>query len=84
MKHYVLLADTKTVMKLYDLVKKAGVKATLAPTPREASHCCGVAILYENKEDRSIIEKVIEENEITIDAFWDSENKDNPNRFKFC
>lgn len=84
MKYYVFLPDMATVMELYNLIKAENIKATLAPTPREASHCCGVAILYDNGEDKKRIKEIVEENNIAIDDFWQCENKDDPNRMKFC
>ena len=56
----------------------------MVPTPREADHCCGIAILYENEEDREKIQKIAEESDIKIDTFFDTESKIDPNRGRFC
>jgi hypothetical protein len=37
------------------------IKYTISPTPRELSICCGISIMI-NKEDRELVEKLIEEN----------------------
>ena len=83
-KHYVLLANSVDAMNLYKEMEKAGIKSTLAPTPREADHCCGVCILYYDENDREKIEETSKSSSINIDNFYDCENRDDPNRYKFC
>ena len=38
--HYVLFPNHDNGMRLYGILKEAGIKATIAPTPRAASKCC--------------------------------------------
>lgn len=78
------MQDSKTAMELYKIMKEKNIKSTLAPTPREADACCGVCILYYNKEDKEKIEEIIKTNQIEINKLWECENTDNPNRNKFC
>lgn len=84
MKYYVLLPDSMNAMSLYQAMEKNGIKSTLAPTPREADHCCGVCILYYDEKDKDKIKRISQELSIKIDEFYICENKDNPNRYKFC
>ncbi|MFR7350298.1 DUF3343 domain-containing protein [Peptoniphilus sp.] len=80
--HYVLVPNSKVAYELYQ--KLDGIESTMVPTPREADHCCGIAILYENEEDREKIQKIAEESDIKIDTFFDTESKIDPNRGRFC
>lgn len=84
LKHYVLMPNSAEAMKLYQKMQERGIQSTLAPTPREADHCCGVCILYEDADRKEEIRKIAELNGFKIDCLWDMENKDNPNRNKFC
>lgn len=56
----------------------------MAPTPRMADACCGVAILYYNANDKMIIEETAKTTNTHIKKFLDCENDNNPNRNKFC
>ena len=80
--HYILVPNSKVAYELYQKLDK--IESTMAPTPREADHCCGIAILYENEEDREKIKKIADENNIKIDTFFDTESKIDPNRGRFC
>ena len=82
-RHYVLFPDVTNAQKLYDILKAGGIKCTFAPTPREADKCCGVCILFQDSNDRGIIEKFVYENRINILKFYDGEAGD-PKRMKFC
>ncbi len=82
--YYLLFEDSKTACALYAEIKKAGVKCTMAPTPRAADTCCGVSILYYEGSDKSIIEEALKRTGLTVSRFWDCENEDNPNRNRFC
>lgn len=83
-KYYVLMPNSSEAMKLYQKIKQKQIVSTMAPTPRNADHCCGVSILYDRLEDKEKIEKIAKDNELKIDAFWETENTDDPNRNKFC
>ena len=48
--HYVLFPNHDNGMRLYGILKEAGIKATIAPTPRVASKCCGISLLV-RKDD---------------------------------
>jgi Protein of unknown function (DUF3343). len=82
--YYLLFEDSKTACALYSEIKNAGIKCTMAPTPRQADACCGVSILYYEGGDRAIIEAVSKRIGLTVSRFWDCENEDDPDRNRFC
>ena len=43
--HYVLFPNHDNGMRLYNELKKLGVWAVIAPTPRSASKCCGISLI---------------------------------------
>ena len=81
-RHYVLFPDVTNAQRLYELMKGAGLRCTFAPTPREADRCCGLAVLYEEAEDRPRIEAMIAEGDVEILRFFEAEPVD-PGRMKF-
>lgn len=83
LRNYILLGDSETASKLYYLLKDNGFDVTIAPTPRNADHCCGLCIIYEAK-DRENIAILAEKNSIKIDRFWEDIVRDDPNRMRFC
>lgn len=83
-KYYVFMPDSQSAMMLNEILKKENIKSTLVPTPREAAHCCGVSILYSNLEDMEKINQIALKVNISIDGFWNCDNKDDPNRNRFC
>lgn len=84
MVYYILFNDVESGMKLYNLLKEAKISVTIAPSPREASKCCGISLLFKNKEDIPLIQKCIESNSIEINRIFETESKINPKRDKFC
>lgn len=83
-KYYVLLPDSEAAMKLYAVMNEQGLACTPAPTPRNADHCCGISILYEDAALRPSIQQLAEKEGIPIDRFWECRNTDDPGRMKFC
>ena len=63
--HYVLFPNHDNGMRLYGILKEAGIKTTIAPTPRVASKCCGISLLV-REEDLDTIQKCIDENQILL------------------
>ncbi len=82
--YYLFFKDSQTAISFYSEVKKAGIKCTIAPTPREADACCGVSILYYEDGDKFIIKDISQRTGLGIMKFWECENADDPKRFKFC
>ena len=48
--HYVLFPNHDNGMRLYGILKEAGIKTTIAPTPRVASKCCGISLLVREED----------------------------------
>ena len=81
--HYVLFPNHDNGMRLYKELKNLGVRATIAPTPRTASKCCGISLMV-REEDLDIIRTCIKENEIEILKIAAVERDINPRRDKYC
>lgn len=81
--HYILFPNHDNGMRLYKELKALGVKATIAPTPRVASTCCGISLLIK-KEDIETIQSCIEEHKIEILKIAAIERDVNPHRDKYC
>ena len=74
--HYVLFPNHDNGMRLYGILKEAGIKATIAPTPRVASKCCGISLLVREED--------LDENHIEILKIAAIERDINPRRDKYC
>ena len=81
--HYVLFPNHDNGMRLYQELKKLGVKAVIAPTPRSASKCCGISLIVQ-EEDLDQIQKCILEHEIEILKIVAIERDINANRDRYC
>lgn len=80
---YVLFPNHDNGMRLHRELKKLGVRAVIAPTPRVASTCCGISLLIK-KEDTEVVKKCVEEHQIEILKIVDIEKDINPNRDRYC
>ena len=83
LQHYVMFPNHDNAMRLYRELKNLGVRATIAPTPRVLSTCCGVSLLAEEK-DISAIRACVEEHGIEILKIEAIESDINPRRDKYC
>lgn len=81
--HYVLFPNHDNGMRVYKELKKLGVRATIAPTPRAASKCCGISLLIEEK-DIDTIQACIDEHGIEILKIAAIERDINPKRDRYC
>lgn len=81
--HYVLFPNHDNGMRLHRELKKLGVRAVIAPTPRVASTCCGISLLIK-EEDIETVERCIKECEIEILKIVGIEKDINPNRDRYC
>lgn len=45
--YYILFPNHHQGLKAHKLLKAEGVKCTISPTPREASHSCGICLLLD-------------------------------------
>lgn len=83
MKYFILVENAMIATELLEILRKEKIKATLAPTPRQASHACGVSVYLYNKEDLEKIEPLANENKIKIDEIFESNLDFNTKRNKF-
>ncbi|MDU5824612.1 MAG: DUF3343 domain-containing protein [Anaerococcus vaginalis] len=83
MKYFILVENAMIATELLEILRKEKIKATLAPTPRQASHACGVSVYVYNKEDLEKIEPLAKENNIKIDEIFESNLDFNTKRNKF-
>ncbi len=81
--HYVLFPNHDNAMRLYRELKKLGVRAVIAPTPRSASKCCGVSLMVE-REDLETIRKTAEDKRIEILKIAEVKKDFNPRRDRYC
>jgi hypothetical protein len=64
--YYVLFRNYHESLRLHDLLKKAGIKCAVSPTPREANSSCGISIIVP-EECLEQVYRIVEENGVTID-----------------
>lgn len=83
MKYFILVENAMIATELLEILRKEKIKATLAPTPRQASHACGVSVYLYNKEDLEKIEPLAKKNKIKIDEIFESNLDFNTKRNKF-
>ena len=81
--HYILFPNHDNAMRLYRELRKLGVRAVIAPTPRSASKCCGVSLMVE-KDDLEKIRETAAEKEIEILKSAEVEKDFNPHRDRYC
>lgn len=83
MKYFILVENAMIATELLEILRKEKIKATLAPTPRQASHACGVSVYLYNEKDLEKIEPLAKENKIKIDEIFESNVDFNTKRNKF-
>ena len=81
--HYVLFPNHDNGMRLYNELKKLGVWAVIAPTPRSASKCCGISLMIK-EEDIDAIQDCVVEHVIEILKIAAVEKDLNPHRDRYC
>ncbi|MDF2678382.1 MAG: hypothetical protein K0Q97_2734 [Bacillota bacterium] len=84
MEYYVIFQNVDNGLKLNEILKSQKISVTIAPTPREATKCCGISLLIKNKSDIPKVKECIEHNQIEIIDIFEMESKRNPRRDKFC
>ncbi len=84
MEYYVIFKNVDNGLKLNEILKSQKISVTIAPTPREATKCCGISLLIKNKLDIPKVKECIENNQIEIIDIFEMESKRNPRRDKFC
>ena len=81
--HYVLFPNHDNGMRLYKELKKLGVWAVIAPTPRSASKCCGISLMI-HEEDIDTVKTCVCEHGIEIIKIAAVEKDLNPHRDRYC
>lgn len=81
--HYVLFPNHDNGMRLYRELKKLGVWAVIAPTPRSASKCCGISLMI-REEDIAAVTDCVSEHGIEILKIAAVEKDLNPHRDRYC
>ena len=81
--YYVLFPNHDNGMRLYREMKENGLKCTIAPTPREASKCCGISLLVK-KEDLDQIRQIVKEKQIEILQIAEIKKDIDTNRDRYC
>lgn len=81
--HYVLFPNHDNGMRLYNELKKLGVWAVIAPTPRSASKCCGISLMIK-EEDIDAVRCCVSEQGIEILKIAAVEKDLNPHRDRYC
>lgn len=84
MEYYVIFPNVENGLKLNELLKAQKIPVTIAPTPREATKCCGISLLIKNKDDIPAVKECIANNNIEILSIFETVNKKDPMRNKFC
>jgi putative Se/S carrier protein len=84
MEYYVIFPNVENGLRLNELLKAEKISVTIAPTPREATKCCGISLLIKNKNDISVVKKIVDDNGIEILDIFETENKRDPMRNRFC
>ena len=81
--HYVLFPNHDNGMRLYKELKKLGVWAVIAPTPRSASKCCGISLMI-HEDDIDTVSNCVKEHGIEIIKIAAVEKDLNPHRDRYC
>lgn len=81
--YYVLFHNHTAGLKLYECLKTLKVKATIVPTPRRASVCCGISLLIP-KEAVETVKNLSSEENIDIMDIVALPRTTNAFRDKFC
>lgn len=82
--YYIIFPNVENGLRLNELLKAEKISVTIAPTPREATKCCGISLLIKNVNDIPIIKKCIADSKIDIINIFETVNKKDPMRNKFC
>ncbi|MEG0154106.1 MAG: DUF3343 domain-containing protein [Lachnospiraceae bacterium] len=80
---YVLFPNHDSGMRLHKELKKLGVRAVIAPTPRTLSKCCGISLLID-RTDVETVKQCVQEHQIEILKIEEMKKDINPNRDHYC
>lgn len=83
-KVWLLFHDVESAMRLHRILRADGMKISIAPTPREASKCCGVCILLDEPEDAEKAVRLAADANISLRGIHRMNTDFNPGRDKYC
>lgn len=83
MQHYVIFPNHDNGMRLYQELKKQGIPATISPTPRAVSKCCGISLMIDEK-DVAAVENCASQHNIEILQIAAIDRDLNPRRNRCC
>ena len=81
--YYVLFNNHTNGLKLHKVLRSKGLTATISPTPRSLSKCCGVSNIVDEAELEELRE-AIRENDIEILDIEYIKKDVNNNRDVYC
>ena len=81
--YYVLFNNHTNGLKLHKVLRSKGLTATISPTPRSLSKCCGVSLIVDEAELEEVRE-AIRENDIEILDIEYIKKDVNNNRDGYC
>lgn len=83
MKHFYILFENHTDgMEMYRALKAANFKVQISPTPRELSTCCGMSLLIEETDIKSIKE-MADKKALSYIGIEGIENSFDPTRHRY-
>ncbi|MDS1029233.1 DUF3343 domain-containing protein [Bacillota bacterium LX-D] len=81
--YYILFANHNEGLLLRKELKAAGIKSTIAPTPRKFSKCCGISLLI-TEEYIEAVQGKIAEKQIKVEGIYKDKKVVAQNWNKFC
>ena len=78
---YLLCPHAQAALVLQTRLRQEGIEATLAPTPREADHCCGLCIFLGPNKESDRVQQILEEG-YAYDGFFEAAAPDS-SRLRF-
>ena len=81
--YYVLFNNHTNGLKLHKVLRSKGLTATISPTPRSLSKCCGVSLIVDEAELEEV-RGAIRENDIEILDIEYIKKDVNNNRDVYC
>ena len=80
---FILFNTSAEGMFVYSRLLEEKLDITIAPTPREASKCCGVAVLIRKDSHVPIARQIIEDENLPILSWYVREDGYNTKRDKY-
>jgi len=78
--YYILFNTHTDGLMLAKKLDENKIKYTITPTPRQLSKCCGIAIKYEHKDEKAIL-NIIEKYDIKVLGLYPLERKNTEIKF---